>query len=123
MSASLRFLDDDESTVITSENLGNLASPGTSTPAKRFVENNGDEDAQETTLTITQVGNNDGDDYAQLAPDVAGIPGTWTTVPLAFGTLGIAGTMPFWVRVSVPAGRTPDANPRRFDLRATALTV
>jgi hypothetical protein len=30
--------------------------------------------------------------------------------------------VPFWLRISVPAGRTADNNPRRFDVAATALS-
>lgn len=122
MSAALRFLDDDETTVLPSDNHGNVQTPGTSTPVKRFVENFGDEDADELTVTIIQVGNNDGDDYAQLAPDSGGSPGTWTTSPLTFGTLIDGGTAPFWVRENVPAGRTADNNVRRYDLEAAALS-
>jgi len=123
MPAALRFLEDDESTITTSEALGNVQSPGTSTPIKRFIENFGDQDAEDLILTIVQVGNNDGDDYAQIAPDSGGSPGTWTTSPIVFGTLPDSATAPFWVRANVPAGRTADNNPRRFDLDATALSV
>lgn len=120
MPAALRFLAADESTVLLSDNHGNIATPGTSTALKRFVENFGDADADDLTVTITQIGTNDGDDYAQLAPDSGGSPGAWTTSPLTFGTLGDGLTAPFWVREVVPAGRSADNNPRRYDVAATA---
>ncbi len=122
MPASLRFLAADDATVLSSDNHGNVLTPGTSTPLKRFLENYGDADADETTLTITQVGNNDGSTYAQLAPDSGGSPGAWTTLPLSFGTLIPSATTPFWVRESVPAGRTADRNVRRYDLIASGLS-
>lgn len=123
MPASLRFLDDDEVTPITTLSMGNVATPGTTSGKKLFVENFGDEDATSLAVAIEQVGTSDGDDYAQLAPDSGGSPGTWVTTPLSFGTLVAGDTAPFWLRDSVPAGRTADNNPRRFDLAATALST
>lgn len=123
MSATLQFLDTDELTVITSVDEGNVESPETTTAVKRFVKNNGDESAEETELAIEAVGTNDGDDYAYLAPDVSGSPGAFVQTPLSLGTISPGSTVPFWLRESVPAARTADNNPRRFDLVATALTV
>lgn len=122
MPAAFRFLAADDTTIISFDSHGNVQTPGTSTQLKRFVENYGDVQADELTVTITQVGLNDGDDYAQIAPDSGGSPGAWTTSPLTFGTLINSATAPFWVRENVPAGRTADNNPRRYDLVASALS-
>jgi len=123
MSAILQMLAADQTTVITSLNDGNVATPGTIAAHKLGIKNNGDQDALELTLTITPVGTNDGSTYAQIAPDVAGSPGTFQTTPLSFGTLVTGATIAYWLKEVVPSGRTADQNPRRFDLVASANTT
>lgn len=123
MSATLRFLNSDGSEVITTLSEGNIDSPGDSANEKVLVENFGDLDAQEVTITLVQVGTNDGDDYAELAEDMSGSPGTFSTDPLELGTIAALERVPFWTRVELPTGLTADANPRRYDIKATALTL
>jgi hypothetical protein len=123
MSAILQILDTDESTVLTSINEGNIETPETTTAVKRFVKNNGDETAEETEIELVTVGTNDGVDYAYLAEDLGGTPGSFQQTPVSLGTISAGSTVAFWMRESVPAGRTADNNVRRFDLRAACLTV
>lgn len=123
MSASIRFLNDDGSEVITTLPLGNVDSPETSDNEKVLVENFGDLDAEQVTITLVQVGTNDGDDYAKLAEDISGSPGTFATDPLALGTIAPLERVAIWTRVELPSGLTADANPRRYDLKADALTL
>lgn len=123
MSATFQFLDTDGTTVITSLSRGNLESPSTDTAKKLFVKNNGDQDSTSTEVTIVQVGTNDGDDYAYVANDSGGSPGAFQQTPISLGTIVAGAQVAFWIRETIPAGRTADLNPRRYDLRATGLTV
>jgi len=88
-----------------------------------FVDNFGDQTAEDVTVTITAVGTNDGDDYAQIALDSGGSPGTWGTSDLSLGDIAASSDSPFWVRVILPTGLTADQNPRRFEIDAEGFTV
>lgn len=123
MPAALRILDTDESTIITTKNLGSINTPGQSSNVKLFVENFGDETAQDVTVSIEALGTNDGDNYAQIAPDVSGSPGTWQTADLDLGDIDTLEHTPFWTRVVLPTGLTADNNPRRYQLDASGFTV
>lgn len=123
MPAQLRILDDDETTVITSDNLGNIPTPGTSSDQKYFVNNFGTSASLETVVTIEAFGTNDGDDYTQIAEDNAGVPGTFSQDPVELGTIAPLTSAPFWARVAQPAGLTADNNPRRANLVANSLTI
>lgn len=123
MPADLRILDSDQTTPIVTLSEGDITTPGAATSKLLYVENFGDADATSLTVTCEQVGTGDGINFAQLALDSGGSPGTWTTSPLSLGTLAASATVPFWARASVPAGRTADNNPRRYDLVADALST
>jgi len=123
MAAALRILDEDETTVITTKNLGSINTPGSSSEVQLFVDNFGDQTAEDVTVTITAVGTNDGDDYAQIALDSGGSPGTWGTSDLSLGDIAASSDSPFWVRVILPTGLTADQNPRRFEIDAEGFTV
>lgn len=123
MSASVRFYDTDEVTVITVINVGNVPSPSTSNPHKVFVNNNGDQTAQSVTVSIEQVGTNDGSVYGQIAPDVGGSPGTFVTTPLTLANIVAGASTPIWFREVVVSGVTPDNNPRRYNLLVNYGTI
>ncbi len=123
MPAALRVLDSDGSTVITTLNLGNIATPGNSSQHKCFVNNNGTSTAQSVSLTINQVGTNDGNSYLQTAPDVSGSPGTCGQTSISLGDIAVSASVAFWVRVVLPSGLTADNNPRRVDVKASGFTV
>lgn len=123
MPASLRFLDSDGATVITSEDLGSILSPGSSSNTKLFVENTGDQTAQTVTVEIEQVGTNDGDDYALLAPDVAGSPGAFVTTPVSLGNIAAGAKTAFWTKATLVAGLSAIGNTRQYKIHAEANTV
>lgn len=123
MSASLRILDSNGTTVITTVDAGDIATPGSSANKKLFVQNFGTSAATAVVVSIEPVGTNDGDDYAKIAPDLSGSPGTFGTTDVSLGTIAPLATAPFWTQVVLPGGLTADANPRRFRLDATGLTT
>lgn len=123
MSAQLEFFDSDGSTIITTYNLGSVATPGSSTNKKFFVDNFGDQTAQSLTVSLEAVGTNDGDDYALLATDSGGSPGSFGVGPISLGNLSASTSIAFWTRVTLPSGITPDGNPRRYNLLASALSI
>lgn len=117
------MLDSDGTTVITSDNLGNIPTPGSSDPTKYYVNNFGTSDSQDTEVTIETFGTSDGANYTYLAPDVAGSPGTFSQDPVSLGTIAPLASAPFWARTVQPTGLTADNNPRRVNVVADALTV
>lgn len=123
MSANIQFLDTDGVTVITLISAGNVASPSTSAAHKVFVNNNGDQTAQTITVTIEQIGTNDGSIYGQIAPDSGGAPGTFQTTPLTLSNIAASGSTPIWFREVVVSGVTPDNNPRRYNLLVDYGTI
>jgi len=123
MAASIRFLDSDAATVITSEDLGSILSPGSSSNVLLYVENTGDQTAQDIEVSIEQVGTNDGDDYALLAPDVAGSPGAFATTPVSVGDIAAGTSEPFWVKATLVAGLSAEGNTREFTLHAAGATI
>jgi hypothetical protein len=123
MSAALRFTDSDGSTVITSYDFSTIASPGQTANKKFYVENFGDQTAEDTTVDIEAVGTNDGDDYAQTALDSGGSPGAFGTSQLALGDIAAGVKVAFWTRVVLTSGVTADNNPRRYNLTGTAFTI
>jgi hypothetical protein len=122
MSANLQFLASDNATVITTLNLGSIASPGSSTQTKLYLQNTGTTSADSTTITIEQIGTNDGSIYALLAPDAGGTPGVFGTSPLSVGSIAALGEVPFWTEVTLVAGLSPNNNPRRFNLQGQGLS-
>ena len=123
MPALIRFLNEDGTAVITSLALGAVDSPGSSSQEKVLVENFGDQTAEDVTISLSQVGTNDGDDYAELAEDLSGTPGTFGEDPLVLGDIPPLERVPIWTRVVLPTGLTADANPRRYDLKAEGFTL
>lgn len=123
MSAALRFLDSDGATVITTVDLGDIATPGSSANKKLFAQNFGTSAATSVVVSIEAVGTNDGDDYAKIAPDLSGSPGTFGTGDVSLGTIAALAKVAFWTQAVLPAGLTADANPRRFRLDARGLTT
>ena len=123
MAASMRFLDTDGVTVITTENLGSILSPGSGANTKLFVENVGDQTAQGVTLAIEQVGTNDGDDYALIALDVAGSPGAFGTSAISLGNIAASAMQAFWVKATLVAGLSSEGNTREFKLHAAGTTI
>src|SRR6185369_10343355 len=121
--ASLVFKDTDGTTTITTVNHGNIASPGSSANKKVFVKNEGDQTAQSVTLTITAIGTNDGADWALVAPDSGGSPGSFVTTPLSLGNIAAAASVAFWFKETLPSALTADLNPRRYDLVASGSTI
>lgn len=123
MAASIRFLDTDGSTVITTEDLGSILSPGSSSNKLLYVENNGDQTATDVEVSIEQIGTNDGDDYALLAPDVALSPGAFSTSPVSLGDIAAGDKEPFWAKVTLVAGLSAQGNTRQFKLHAAGATI
>jgi hypothetical protein len=123
MPASLRFLDTDGVTVITTEDLGSILSPGSSANTKLWVENSGDQTAESVTVEIEQVGTNDGDDYALLALDVAGSPGAFVTTPLSLGNIVAGAKTAFWAKVTLVAGLSASGNTREYKIHAEGTTI
>lgn len=123
MSAALEYLDSDGVTVITAKNSGNIPSPGQSSQFKVFLKNTGDQTAQGLTVTIVQIGTNDGNSFAQIAPDNGGTPGTFGTSPLSLGNLAAGATVALWFQEVIPAGISADNNPRKYDLKYSATTL
>ena len=123
MSAALQYFAADGVTVVTTVSIGNIPTPGTATPQKLFLNNFGNQTAQNATVALEAIGTNDGSVYAQTAPDVAGSPGTFGNSTLNLGNVAVSGSTPFWVRASLISGLTADSNPRRFSLLASAQTL
>ena len=123
MAASLQILDTNGTTVITSKSLGNIATPGSSSTIKLFVQNIGTTSATSVTVARSAFGTSDGDDFTYIANDVAGSPGTFGQTTITLGTIAALASTPFWVQIVQPAGLTADDNPRRVNVVATGLTV
>lgn len=123
MPAELRILEADETTVVTTTNEGNVATAGSSTPTQFYVNNFGTSNATEVTVSITAVGTNDGEDYLQIAEDVAGSPGTFSQDPIEMGTIAPLASVPFWIQIVQPSGLTANDNPRRANVNVACLTT
>ena len=121
MSATLE-IQDDAGDPTTSANFG-AVDGGDEQQLKFSVENVGDQSATSVQLSISRLASNDGIDFAQLAEDVGGNPGSYGTADLNLGTMIAAASIDFWVKVVVPAGTTPAGNPRQFDIIATYTGV
>jgi hypothetical protein len=91
-----------------------------------IVHANSTDDPTGVTVTLV-VG--DGDDYVELAEDIAGSPGAYQTTPLTLtesgetaGTVTASSAAFFWFRWVLPDDATPDAI-RLFRLSVRGLTV
>lgn len=116
--AALIEIEDDTGSPITSGNFG-AVDGGSSQQLKFKAKNVGDQTATSVQLTIARLASNDGLDFAQLAVDVGGNPGSFSTAPINVGTLIAGAVYTFWGKVTVPVGETPAGNPRQFDVIAT----
>lgn len=85
---------------------------------KFFAKNTGDQNATSVLLSVQRLNQNDGLDFALIAPDVGGNPGSYTASPLNIGTMIPGASVAFWVKVTVPSGTTPGGNPRQFYAQA-----
>jgi hypothetical protein len=121
MGATLRFLDTDETTVVTTVSLGRAISPGLSSNRKLFLHNNGDGPAEDIVISLATSNDSDGVDYALLAEDVGGIPQPFETTDLSVDSLPSGETYPFWTRATMVTGVTPDNNTREYSLSAAAF--
>ena len=68
-------------------------------------------------LEIAQVGANDGYTMLEIAPDVVGSPGTWTTDPIVIGDMAVNDWAGCWMRYNVPSDTSQVGNPRRSYVR------
>lgn len=109
--------------MITALNEGNIVSPGSSANKKLWVENFGDQTAQAVTLTLEAVGTNDGDDYAYIAPDSGGSPGAFVQTSMNLGDIASLAKVAVWTKITLPGNLTADNNPRRYNLKASGLTI
>jgi len=117
MAATLE-IENDTGAPITSVNFG-AVNGGANQALKFRVKNVGDQSATSVQLSIARLASNDGIDFAQIAEDIAGNPGSYGTVILNLGTMIANAYSDFWVKVTVPVGTTPAGNPRQFDIVAT----
>jgi hypothetical protein len=120
--AAVLELEDDASVPITSANFG-AVNGGAYQELKFILKNVGDQSATSVQLAIARLAANDGIDFAQIAEDIGGNPGAYSTVAINVGTLVALATKVFWIRVTVPLGATPAGNPRYFDLISTYTGV
>lgn len=106
-------IENDASIPVTSVNFG-AVSGGSFQQLRMNATNTGTTTASALQLFLVRVASNDGVDFAQIAPDVSGNPGTYSTNPLNVGTLAAGATYWFWVIVSVASSASPQGNPRTF---------
>jgi|GEM_PF-5609606 len=59
----------------------------------------------------------------QLAPDVAGAPGTWAGAEVVLGALDADEAVPFWIRAQSAPGRSAVGNPYTAQLQARIISV
>ena len=111
-------IEDDASNPITAANFG-AVNGGANQQLKFQVKNVGDQNATSVQLSIARLASNDGLDFAQVAEDVGGNPGSYGTAIINLGTMIPGAIIAFWVKVTVPNGTTPAGNPRQFDIVAT----
>ena len=110
-------LENDAANPITSYNYGSIGG-GISEARKFIAANSGNTDAASLSLFINRIAQNDGVDFVQIAPDVAGNPGAFSSAALVVGALAAGASVPFWVQVTVPVGTSPFGNPRQFNVIA-----
>ena len=111
-------IENDTGSPITSANFG-AVDGGSSQQLKFQAKNVGDQDATSVQLSIVRLASNDGLDFAQLAVDIGGNPGTFSNAPINVGSMVVGAIFVFWGKVNVPVGETPAGNPRQFDVIAT----
>lgn len=98
----------------TPHNEGSIRDGEASTPRRVWAKNTSTagETLEACRWAIEALGANDGDDYLQIAPDLAGSPGTWTTDPIVIGDMAVNDLAAVWMRYNIPAGSTQVGNPR-----------
>lgn len=108
-------VENDASAPITSTNFGSIG--GGDTISKKFrLENQGTTEATSVQVSLQQLLQNDGFDFAYIAPDVNGNAGAYKSGLLNVGTVATGAVAYFWVQVTVPVGTSPAGNPRQFDI-------
>lgn len=110
------IIENDALTPINTVNFGTVAG-GNNQQIRMLLTNTGNVTATSVVLSLSRITTNDGVDFTQIAPDVSGAPGTFSTNPLTPGTMAAGAQYWFWVSVSVPVGATPQGNPRAFNLQ------
>lgn len=123
MSAQFRILAADQQTPITTLNLGNILTPGSSSNVKVYLNNFGDQMANNVSIAIAAVAGNDGSLYGFLAADNSGVPGPFGAGPLVVGNVASMGMYPFWTDVQTIAGLDPSNNPRRYTIVASGTST
>jgi len=116
MAATLE-IEDDTGAAITTVNFG-AVNGGASQALKFQVKNVGNQVATSVQLSIARLASNDGIDFAQIAEDFGGNPGSYGTTVINLGTMIAGAYISFWCKVTVPIGTTPAGNPRMFDIIA-----
>jgi len=98
---------------------GTIRDGEASTPRRTWWKNTStaSEVLEDCQFVIEAVGANDGDEFLQIAPDVAGSPGAWTTSPIVIGDMAVNDWAACWMRYNVPADTSQVGNPRRAYVR------
>ncbi len=107
-------IQDDSGNALTSYNFGAIA--GNAELGIKFrLQNVGDTDASSVSLFLQRLSANDGLDFAVIAEDIEGNPGTYSPNVINVGSLAAGAIKYFWGKVVVPVATTPAGNPREFD--------
>jgi hypothetical protein len=108
-------IQSDTGYALTSYNFGAI-NGGALQEHKFRVQNVGNNPATNVQLFLQRLASNDGLDYATLAEDASGNPGTYSRNAIIIGDLAPGQLRYFWAKVTVPSGTTPAGNPRQFDV-------
>lgn len=108
-------IQNDAGQALSSQNFGAIDGNG-SQQCKLRVQNVGNAAATSVQLLVQRLASNDGLDFAQLAEDLNGNPGTFSQDVINVGTMQPGDIVYFWAKVAVPANTTPAGNPRQFSL-------
>ena len=108
-------MQSDAAVPITSWNMGAIDG-GTVSQQKFLVENTGSDPAEDVEISADRLVQNDGIDFAAIAPDAGGNPGTFQTSPILVGTIAPGDIVAFWLRISVPVGTSPAGNQRLLEV-------
>jgi hypothetical protein len=65
----------------------------------------------------------DGKNRVQIADDESGVPGTFGTSDVVFGTMNQDDTASFWVKIVTQYDDSPSGNPRHANLQARITTI
>lgn len=107
-------MQSDAAVPITSWNMGAIDG-GTVSQQKFLIENTGSDPAEDVEVSADRLVQNDGVDFAEIALDAGGNPGTYQTAPLLIGTVAPGQVLAVWLRITVPFGTSPAGNQRLLD--------